>query len=45
MKERRKEKKRKKKMKNPIKRAEDLDIFPKKTHRWPIGSWKDAQHH
>ena len=20
-------------------------IFPKKTYRWPIGTWKDAQHH
>ena len=26
--------------------AEDLiDISPKKTYRWPIGTWKDAQHH
>ena len=28
------------------KRAEDLiDISPKKTYRWPTGTWKDAQHH
>ena len=24
---------------------EDLDISPKKTYRWPRGTWKDAQHH
>ena len=22
-----------------------IDISPKKTYRWPIGTWKDAQHH
>ena len=22
-----------------------VDIFPKKTYRWPKGSWKDTQHH
>ena len=22
-----------------------IDIFPKKTYRWPTGTWKDAQHH
>ena len=32
---------------NPIKKwAEDLrDTSPEKTYRWPIGTWKDAQHH
>ena len=22
-----------------------IDIPPKKTYRWPVGTWKDAQHH
>ena len=22
-----------------------IDIFPKKTYRWPKGTWKDVQHH
>ena len=24
--------------------TEDLDISPKKTYRWQINTWKDAQH-
>ena len=36
-----------KKTKNPTEKyAETLiDISPKKTHRWPVGTWKDAHHH
>ena len=35
-----------KKTNNPIKKwAEDIDISLKNTYRWPIGTWKDAQHH
>ena len=36
-----------KKTNNPIKKqAEDLIvIFPKKTYEWPVGTWKNAQHH
>ena len=31
---------------NPIKKwPEDLDVSPKKTCKWPINTWKDAQHH
>ena len=32
---------------NPIKNVQRLwiDISPKKIHRWPTGTWKDAQHH
>lgn len=26
------------------KRQKDLDIFPKKTHKWPTGTWRGAQH-
>ena len=22
-----------------------IEIFPKKTYRWLVGTWKDAQHH
>ena len=22
-----------------------IDISPKKIYRWPVGTWKDAQHH
>ena len=22
-----------------------IDVFPKKTYKWPTGTWKDAQHH
>ena len=30
---------------NPIKKmGKDLNIFPKKTYRWPTNMWKDAQH-
>ena len=35
-----------KKPNNPIKKwAENLDISPKKTYRWPTNTWKDAQLH
>ena len=33
---------------NPIKKRgwkNLVDIFPKKTYRWPAGTGKDAQHH
>ena len=32
---------------NPVKKwAKDMkDTSPKKTSRWPTGTWKDAQHH
>ena len=31
---------------NPIKKwAEDLNVFPKKTFKWPTGTRKGAQHH
>ena len=31
---------------NPIwKCAEELSAFSKKTSKWPIGAWKDAQYH
>ena len=33
---------------NPIKKRgwkNSVDIFPKKTYRWPAGTGKDAQHH
>ena len=31
---------------NPIKKwAEDLDISPKKTYRWPTCTWKDAPYY
>ena len=35
-----------KKPNKPIKRGQNtwIDIFPNKTHIWPTGSWKDAQH-
>ena len=26
-------------------RGPEYRIFPKKTHRWPIDMWKDAQPH
>ena len=31
---------------DPIKKwPKELDISPKKTHRWLTNTWKDAQHH
>ena len=34
-------------MNNPIKSGQKtwVDIFPKKTCRWPTDTWKDFQHH
>ena len=26
-------------------RGPEIDVFPKKTYRWPTETWKDAQHH
>ena len=36
-----------KKKKNPIKYEQKvwIEIFAKKTHKWPTGTEKDAQHH
>ena len=34
------------KLNNPIKNRQEtlIDISPKKTERWQVGTWKDAQH-
>ena len=34
------------KEKSPFKYGQrsSADLFPEKTHRWPTGTWKDAQH-
>ena len=34
------------KINNPIKKWPDLNThLSKRTYRWPIGTWKDAQYH